>query len=394
MKFTDDFYLNGQAYGTMAQRLAATMDPGRDRPYWARDRKTGRMGKFITVLERDGDGSPIWERDPKTGELIALESFKNGYVRRKPKTRTIEAPTANALLTYDQWKEIDREVLGIYHLRTPGIQDMLSRGLRYDLPNALGTTVLQWQTGSGLDNAFMDMDAQTMGDFDRIKFETKYLPVPIIHQPFKLSIRELSMNVTQGAPLDVSHAREAMITVAERAENVFFNGSSAYTFGGGTIRGLTDYPDRNLVTMGTSWATDTGANIITDVINMRQALINDRRYGPYGLYVSTNIDSNLENDYNSTYPSDTIRQRIMRIGGEDTSQGKIEFVHTADKLTASNAVMVDLSRETIEIVVGFEPRTIQWQENGGMVTIYKVMAIMVPRIKSDQDGRCGIAHCS
>ena len=145
--------------------------------------------------------------------------------------------------------------------------------------------------------------------------------------------------------------------------------------------------------MGTSWATDTGANIITDVINMRQALINDRRYGPYGLYISTNIDSNLENDYNATYPSKTIRQRILDMGGVD-QQGRIEFVHTADKLTASNAVLVDLTPDTVEMVVGFEPRTIEWQEQGGMVTIYKVMAILVPRIRADQDGRSGIAHCS
>ena len=389
----EDYFVNGQAHGPLAQIMGNNLDPGRFRPYWAQDKRTGRWGKFVSLMERDRDGNPVWERDQKTGDLIYLEQYKNGYGRKKPRQKPIPI-TGNALLTYDQWKEIDRIVQGIYHLRTPGVQDLLSRGLRYDLPNALGTTVLQWQTASGLGNTFMDMDAQTMGDFDRLNFTTNYLPVPIIHQPFKLNIRELSMNITQGQPLDVSHAREATISVSEYAENVLFNGASAYTFGGGTIRGYTDYPDRNLVTMGTSWATDSGANIIADVINMRQALINDRRYGPYGLYVSTNIDSNLENDYSSTYPSKTIRQRILDIGGADSSQGRIEFVHTADKLTASNAVMVDLTADTIEMVVGFEPRTIEWQENGGMVTIYKVMAILVPRIRSDQDGRCGIAHCS
>lgn len=388
----EDFYLNGQAYGPLATILADNLDPGKHRPFWYRDLKTGRLGKYISVLERDRDGYPLWEHDAQ-GKIITLAEYKNGYQLRKPKRRNVPI-TGNALLTYDQWKEIDRIVLGIYHQRTPGTQDLLSRGLRYDLPNALGTTVLQWQTASGLDHAQMDMDAQTMGDFDRLNYATNYLPVPIVHQPFKLNIRELSMNLTQGQPLDASHAREATISVTEKVEDVLFNGASAYTFGGGTIRGYTDHPNRNLVTMGTSWATDTGPNILTDVRSMKQALINDRRYGPYGLYVATNIEAQLDKYYDDTYPMKTIRQAILDIGGEGNGGGKVEYVHVADKLTASNAVMVDLTTETVEMVVGFEPRTIEWQEQGGMVTIYQVLTIMVPRIRADQDGRCGIAHCS
>lgn len=397
LALNEDFFLNGQAVGSLAQMFAANMDPGLKRPFLWQNQKTGRWGKWIETRALDPFGNPIYERDEK-GQIIALETHKSGYVKKKVK-KSRSPFVGNALLTYDQWKEIDREVLGIYHLRTPGVQDLLNRGLRYDIPNALGTTVLQWQTASDLPNAFLDMDARSQGSRDRQKYLTNYLPLPIAHQEFELSIREMSMaTLTQGASLDVSHSREATITVTELLEDMLFNGRSTYTWGGGTIYGYTDHPNRATVAMGTSWATDTGPNILLDVRAMIQDLVDNRRYGPYGLYVSTNIQVNLERPYDDTYPVRSIREMILAIGAGgregDQGTGRIEFIHTADKLAASTAVLIDLTRESVEMVVGFEPRTIQWQELGGMTTIFKVLAIMVPRIRADQGNRTGVCVCS
>jgi len=188
--------------------------------------------------------------------------------------------------------------------------------------------------------------------------------------------------------LDATLAQNAALKVADKIETVLFQGASTYKFGDGILYGYCDHPNRDLVTMGTHWndSGSTGATIVAQVLDMIQAAVNDNCYGPYGLYVPTAYASTIADDY-KTYSSVTIAQRIAEIPG-------IQFVKVAPKLTADNVVLVQLSKQTVEIVIGMDITNVPWDSPGGFYLNHKVLAIMVPRIKADQDGRCGIVHCS
>lgn len=301
---------------------------------------------------------------------------------------SVNALRTNATLLKDEWKELDQAVVDISRTRLRGVNDLVSRGLTYNIGNGLGTTVLETQNQSDLEAAELNMDGSTKGTNDRLEFDIGYLPLPIIHKDFQLSIRTLEASRKQGQPLDTTQASVAARKVAELTEQILFQGASTYTFGGGTIYGYQDHPNRNTVSLAAQWDASgtTGANILADVIAMKQASIDDRHYGPWVLYVPTGYETTLDDDFKAE--SDlTIRQRILQVDG-------IEAVRVSDYLTAHNVVLVEMNAETVRMVIGLQPTTIEWESMGGMVFMFKVMNIMVPQIRADQDGRSGLIHLS
>lgn len=287
----------------------------------------------------------------------------------------------NDVLLYDEWKEIDKAVLKAYQDRLVGTSDLISRGLVYNLGNGLGKTVLGYQDASDIEDAQMSMDGVTRGRKDRPEFDINYLPLPITHADFSFSAREIEASRNGNMPLDTTMAELAARKVAEKIETVLFTGASTYTFGGGVIYGYLDEPNRNTYTITTNW-DDSGAIPLDDVINMKQALINDRCYGPYVLYIPTNWELALDEDHSSYYAI-TRRERLLKIAG-------ISDIKVADKLTSDYAVLVQMTSDVIRLVNGMNITTVQWDTEGGMQVNFKVMAIQVPQTRHDQSGKCGI----
>jgi uncharacterized linocin/CFP29 family protein len=297
----------------------------------------------------------------------------------------------NAVLTYDEWKDIDTVVLQEAHRRTGGVQDLMSRGLVRS-GGGLGSTVLQWQDISDTDDAEVNMDGVSRTAKDRFEVDTNYLPLPIISRDFGFSIREIeaSRNKMASQPLDLTMAEEASRKVIEKSEDILFNGLSAYSLGtnGGTIRGYTDHPDRNTVSLSQNWDASgkTGQEILTDVLNMKQALINDRHFGPFMLYIPTAYETVLDDEFSTSYPR-SIRNRILEL---DNLVG----VRVSDFLSANNVLMVSMQSDVVRMVEGLPLTTVQWETEGGMQVNFKVMTILVPQIRSTQANRSGIVHLS
>ena len=126
--------------------------------------------------------------------------------------------------------------------------------------------------------------------------------------------------------------------------------------------------------------------MLTDIIEMKFASIADRHQGPWIVYVSSDYEQYLDEDYKSSSER-TLRQRILAVDG-------IAGVSTSDRLPTKTVLLVELQKVTVEEVVGFYPTVVQWQEHGGLKLNFKVMAILVPRIRSDYSNRCGIVHAS
>ena len=294
--------------------------------------------------------------------------------------------TANATLQKDEWKHLDDAVVQIARQRLVGVNDLRSRGLVYDIPNGLGAMILEYEDVGDMGAAEINMDAVTRGRSDRLEFDLNYLPLPVVHKDFQINSRVLAASRNRGMPLDVAQAQFAARKVAEKVEEILFTGASSYAFGGGTLFGYMDFTHKNDVTLSINWddSGGTGAVILADVLAMKQASIDDQHFGPWILYVPTNYDATMDDDFKAN--SDlTIRDRLKQIGG-------IEDVKAADYLTDDNVILVEMQADTVRMVQGLDVTTVEWQTEGGMIFHFKVMAILVPQLRADQGDKCGIIH--
>jgi hypothetical protein len=365
-----DLIANGRAKGQVANYLAnnGRLDLGRMRP-------------FI---------------DEETG-MACMTVYKGGSIEDEESWAVIPlGVNATATLRRDEWKQLDDAILEPSRYRLGGVEDLISKGLVFNLGNAMGTTVLEWHDVSEAGEAELTMDAVTRGKNDRVVFQHNYLPIPIIHVDYEINARELAASRNMGNPLDTTMAERGARRIMEKLETMLFT-DTTYAFGETDSRGrnkiysYVNHPDRNQVSFssvpGVHWNdSGTSGKEIVDCVNaLKQVAINNYHFGPYMLYIPTAYETAIDGDYDVVSPGITIRERIMKIAG-------IQGIKVVDKLTADNVLLVQMTPDVVRLVRGMGLQNVEWGTEGGMITKFKVMTIQVPQIRSDQNGKSGIVH--
>ena len=357
-KVNVDLMVNGAFSGELAAYMASSgrLDIGSFRPYIAED------GKAYITAYVGGD-------------------------RSKPESYVAKEIQANATtLRRDEWKHLDEAVLSVRRYRLGGIQDLIDNGLVYNLGNAFGTTVLEYHDVSDAFEADLTMDGISRAKGDRAVFGVHYLPIPIIHADYEINARQLEASRKLGNPLDTIHAEMAARRVMEKLENMLFT-DTTYTFGGGTIYSYLNFDPKNNVSLTTAWneSGKTAGAILADVVAMKQASIDAKHYGPWMLYLPTAYETVLDEDYDTTTPGTTIRERLLKVDG-------IKGIKVIDTLPVDNVLLVQMTPDVVRLVRGMDIQNVEWQVEGKFITKYKVMTIQVPQIRADYNGNCGIVH--
>jgi len=367
-----DAFFNGQQIGNVANALVSDphilrngrMEPGAMRPYYRRD------------------GRPV----------IAVN---NGEKDKQGNLKLIEVPVGNATLRKDEWEAYDKTLLETARIRLVGWQDLQNKNLMYNIGNGFAKTVLAYEEIGEMKGAEMSMDGTARAKADRPVYNTKYLPLPIVHYDFSVNARVLAESRQTGTPIDTVAAQEAGLAISEFLEEMLFVGpdSSTYSFGGGTIYGYTNFPGRITGSLTANWdsmsddsVNTVGEKILSDVLDMKQDSIDALHYGPWILYVPTAYETTMEKDYNSGRSSSpSIRQRIENVSG-------IEAVKVADKLPANNVVLVQMTSNVVRVVNGMPLSNVEWKTGDQMVNHFKAMTIQVPQLRRDANGNTGIVH--
>lgn len=325
----------------------------------------------LDIIQGNGSGGAIGMG------AVAQAMLANGF--------NVNALRTQALLKKDEWVRYDSAVLEVAQKRLVGVADLMAAGLTYNVPNAMGVTKLEWERVSDMLPAEISMAAVTPGRNERLDFDLQSMPLPIYHKDFHLNIRMLQASRNGGMPLDTTMAEMCARRVSEAIESTLFVGNTA--LGSNlALYGYTTSPTRNTGSVTASWATATGAQIVGDVQRMIGMMIADNMYGPWVLYVPYTAHTHMSDDYKAESDK-TIMSRVLEIPG-------IQSVKPSYYLTGNNVVMVQLSREVVDLIDGIQPMTVQWDSNGGFTTNFKVLAIMVPRIRNDYDGQSGLVHFS
>ncbi|MGE0366941.1 MAG: major capsid protein [Phycisphaerales bacterium] len=295
---------------------------------------------------------------------------------------------ASALLQYDEWKDIDRTVIEAAVQRMVAVGDLRERGLEHNL-GSIGVTLSLWDRQSDMTPAGISMSPKSRTEKDTVAYEPQVVPVPVVHKDFEIELRRLEASRRFGESLDVTQAAIAGRLVGERTEQMLFVGADQQ-FDGAHIYGYTTHPDRNQVDMDNPWntlSTEQNVEILVDVMAMMAASRAARHYGPWILYIPAAYEGKMDEDYKGAASSDTrtVRERILALNG-------IEDIKVADFLTGNNVLLISLQKDVVDIAVAQDVTTVNWSTNGGMSEEFKVMAVWVPRVKSDYDGRSGITH--
>jgi len=366
MNVNMDLIGGGQAQGDMATRM---MNEGRLNLAGLRPFVSEKDGRTYVDVYKGGD-----RNDPACYKAVPINT--NGVLRR------------------DEWKRLDEALLTASRYRLGGVDDLIANGLTYNLGNAMGTTVLEWHDVSDGMSAALTMDGVTRGVADRPKFQTNYLPIPILHVDYEINARVLAASRSLGNPLDTTMAEMAVRRIKEYQENMLFTDID-YAYGTvddrsrNKIYSYVNHPDINTVTLGTNWdaSAKTAAGILNDVLNMIKAAVADYHYGPYMLYIPTEYGIVLYDDYDTTTPGTTIKDRILKI---DVIKG----IKVIDTLADNTVILVQMTPDVVRLVQGFGLQNVEWQTEGNWITKFKVVTIQVPQIRSDQNGRSGIVVLS
>lgn len=347
-----DLILNGQAQGAVATTLLSNgFDVAALRPWIGKDGRT--------------------------------------YIARNESGKIISAPTMNATATLrkDEWKQLDDAVVLAAKERLRVIADLRAAGLVYSIPNGMGKTVLETETMGDITGASISMDPAKEGEGDRPQFDLTSLPLPVIHKDFYFSARQIAASRNTGAGVDVTMAQLAARRVAEEAEKLAIGVSSTFSYGGGVIYGMVNYPKRitSVDITGPAESPWSPAIMVQQVLAMRQASISKLHYGPWVLYNSPGWDQYLDDDYSTSKGDNTLRERLKAIQG-------INDVRTLDYMPDFQLVLVQQTSDVMRLVIGMDITTVQWETMGGMRLNYKVMAIMVPQLRADYNNNTGIVH--
>lgn len=162
------------------------------------------------------------------------------------------------------WERIDEAVLG-------AARDLITarRFLDLDGPYGIGLTSLETGAESEVQEASEGM-AASIG--------SPTIPVPMLQQPFDLSVRRIQGHLRLGLPLDLRPAQDAAEAVARREEQIIYHGVPSLG-----LAGLTTAPGRAQVSCG-DWSQVEQA--LSDVLDGVNRLDAKGFSGPYALALS------------------------------------------------------------------------------------------------------------
>lgn len=288
---------------------------------------------------------------------------------------------------------LDRAVVEVGLQRLTLVADLLAAGLTYPLADPLSVAQLEWNSTNKIGAAQRTMNPQSRGENKLPIVTPNRLPIYLTTDEFEIDIRTLKTSQRVGTPLDTSIAKQCVRAVNEAIEDAAINGATTLDgqdlkVAGYSAPGLLNAPGAEAqVLTAAAWSTaPVGSTVFTQVMAMIALLQANKKFGPYRLYVPTVVGNALDADYNSTNNAQglTIRQRLLQIES-------LQAVRVADLLPATKVILVQMTSDVVDIVVGQPPTIIPWTSLDGFAIHNLIMAIMIPRVRSDYNGDSGVA---
>lgn len=315
---------------------------------------------------------------PNGGLFSMISSHHNG----------VQGIRNMGVLTEDAQRLIDSAVSRVGLERLVLIEDLLSLGLTFPVTDPMGVMEIYWDAHSEAEGVerTMSPDGQLFEGVPDVSGNR--IPVYATMAGFRIGVRVLRASVRNGIPLDLSIVEQKTRRVNEGIEEAGFVGAGI-TVNGNTTPGIETAPGVQTFTFENNRAWDdvlkTGEGILADVQTAAAALDDINRPGPYYLYIPTDYNLVLNNDFKANSDK-SIRMRLQELefGGQNL------VVRAAGKASANTVSLVQMTSDTIDLVNGQEPVAVPWGNNPWIQRV-AILAFQVPRIKADSEGNTAIA---
>ncbi len=276
---------------------------------------------------------------------------------------------------------IDKAVVNVGLQRLVIAADLMAAGLTFPLTDPLSVTELEWEAISKSGGAQRQMSPSARGENQITDRVIHRLPIYLTTDDFFIGVRTLKMSQRVGIPIDTTLVEQATRRVNESIEDAVINGSGVVA-GGYSAPGLLNAPNAATISLTAPWATATGAQILTDTEAAITKLQQNKKFGPYNMYVGTVIGNALDADFKS-FGTLSIKQRLLQID-------VLKSIKIADQMPATQILVIQMTNDVVEIVNGQPPTVIPWTSLDGFTLFWLVMAIVIPRVRSDYDGNSGV----
>lgn len=280
-----------------------------------------------------------------------------------------EAMVQNATLQLDEWRTIDDRVNAVLRERLTVADDLRSRGLV--TPVGLGAILRITERLVSTEPAEITFDGDTAPRKERVAWEKDIIPVPVISQDFSIGWRQLEASRTRGEALDTTNAEASARRVRDRLQHLITFGHGNGPSGTG-IPGLITASGRLTVDLDTDWDA-SGADPVADVIRMLEQAYTNNLFGPFLLYLPKNYWALAQDDYSKLKGDRTLLERLRAFA-------EIEDVRPLDTLPDDNVVLVQMTRDAIDLSEAQTVTTVQWEKNP-FVTNFRVLMVGGPHIK-------------
>jgi hypothetical protein len=322
--------------------------------------------------------------DEASGKAYVTRTVTN-KTTGKSELAKVELAT-NALLRIDQWRMIDTQVSTVVRQNLRVASALRAAGLSRSVPNAFAKQYILSENRGDMTPAKLGMDPVAKSNNDRVEYNNQIVPLPVIWKDFSFTARELAASQSDGGEgLDVSGITEATRKCVELAESLVL-GQIGYSFGGGNVYGLTNYPGRETATLTnptlTTWTADV---LIAEIIAMREVLRQKGFSGPFGAVYSGAWAEYFDRDYSTLKGDNTVGERVRQIS-------EITTWVQSDTLAGFQIVLLSMQQSVFRIIDGMDFRAVQWDTAGGMEQHFKIMGIVVPEARGDFYGTTGIVH--
>jgi hypothetical protein len=285
---------------------------------------------------------------------------------------------------------LDRAVVEVGLERLTFVADIMAAGLTYTLTDPLSVTQLEWYTANRTGAAKRTMSPSARGENKLPDRLPSRLPVYLTTDNFELDIRTLKQSQRVGLPLDTALIKDCTRSVNEAIEDAAINGATTLDgqelkVAGYAAPGLINAPgaEAEVLTLAAWETAPVGATVFAETQLMLAKLRANKKFGPYRMYLPTTVGAALSGDYSAAKGDNTITERLLKIEG-------LQAIRTADLMPATKVAIVQMTSDVIDMVVGQRPTVIPWTSLDGFTFHNLVMAIMIPRVRSDYNGDSGV----
>lgn len=290
-------------------------------------------------------------------------------------------------------KLIDDTVVSVGLERLSFAAEVIRRGLTFPMPTWLGNPIFQWEYDARRGRAHQTMNPTSKGERSLPDLIPAQIPIYVTMEQSSWNIRSQLVSERSGMPLNTDSVRVFTRNINESIEDQAINGSEL-TVAGSNAPGLLNAPNAATFAYTGNVAWTAGAHDPEDKVADVQAAITlleaNNRFGPYVLVLNGPYGRLMDDDYSiSTGLITTIGERLRMIG---RSTGQELTIVVSDFMPADRISVVSMEVDVLDMIEGQQPTAVTWSDGPGWEQFVAVLACMILRVKTDYEGKSGIAN--